>query len=158
MYKRQKLVNQTLEKLPEILRSKAESWEEYRNAYQIILRETGRSLDTASRYIGGLYVNRSAPNQQSGQLPYEPVPLNKQKEAMRVLSDQAFSVSAFPINKELLNLVQVERRDFDLYQEHEDPQVHKAILSIQNKILDQLLSPWVTYRICLLYTSPSPRD
>ena len=66
---------------------------------------------------------------------------------MRVLSDHAFSVSAFPINKELLNLVQVERRDFDLYQEHEDPQVHKAILSIQNKILDQLLSPWVTYRI-----------
>ena len=142
-----KLVNQTLNKLPEILRSKAESWEEYRNAYQIILRETGRSLDTASRYIGGLYVNRSTPNQQSGQLPYEPVPLNKQKEAMRVLSDHAFSVNAFPINKELLNLVQVERRGFDLYEEHEDPQVHKAILSIQNRILDQLLSPWVTYRI-----------
>ena len=142
-----KLVNDTISKLPSLLSGKASSWEEYRNAYKILLRETGRSLDTASRYIGGVYVNRSTPAQGSDQLPYEPVPALKQKEAMRVLADHAFSVNAFPINGELLNLLQIERRGFDLYGEHEDPQVHKAILNIQNKVFDQLLSPWVTYRI-----------
>lgn len=142
-----KLVNDTISKLPSLLSGKASSWEEYRNAYKILLRETGRSLDTVSRYIGGVYVNRSTPAQGSDQLPYEPVPALKQKEAMRVLADHAFSVNAFPINGELLNLLQIERRGFDLYGEHEDPQVHKAILNIQNKVFDQLLSPWVTYRI-----------
>ena len=142
-----KLVNDTISKLPSLLSGKASSWEEYRNAYKILLRETSRSLDTVSRYIGGVYVNRSTPAQGSDQLPYEPVPALKQKEAMRVLADHAFSVNAFPINGELLNLLQIERRGFDLYGEHEDPQVHKAILNIQNKVFDQLLSPWVTYRI-----------
>jgi len=142
-----KLVNDTISKLPSLLSGKASSWEEYRNAYKILLRETSRSLDTVSRYIGGVYVNRSTPAQESDQLPYEPVPALKQKEAMRVLADHAFSVNAFPINGELLNLLQIERRGFDLYGEHEDPQVHKAILNIQNKVFDQLLSPWVTYRI-----------
>jgi len=66
---------------------------------------------------------------------------------MQVLSKHAFSMNAFPINNELLNLVQIERRGFDLYGEHEDPQVHKAILNIQKGVLDQLLSPWVLYRI-----------
>ena len=141
------LVNDTVSKLPSILAGKASSWEEYRNAYKILLRESGRSLDTVSRYIGGVYVNRSTPAQKSDKLPYEPVPLSKQRQAMKVLTDHAFSVNAFPINSELLNLLQIERRGFDLYGEHEDPQVHKAILNIQNKVLDQLLSPWVTYRI-----------
>jgi hypothetical protein len=94
-----------------------------------------------------VYVNRSTPLQDNNQLPYQPVPLLKQKQAMKVLADHAFSVNAFPINSELLNLLQIERRGFDLYGEHEDPQVHKAILNIQSKIFDQLLSPWVTYRI-----------
>jgi len=141
------LVNDTIFNLPSTLSGKASSWEEYRNAYKILLRETGRSLDTVSRYIGGVYVNRSTPLQDNNQLPYQPVPLLKQKQAMKVLADHAFSVNAFPINSELLNLLQIERRGFDLYGEHEDPQVHKAILNIQSKIFDQLLSPWVTYRI-----------
>jgi hypothetical protein len=141
------LVNKTMSELPSKLSTKANSWEEYRNAYSILLRETGRSLDTVSRYIGGVYVNRSTPKQNFEQLPYEPVPVLKQKEAMRVLKEHAFSVNAFPVNKELLNLIQIERRGFDLYGEHEDPQIHKAILKIQIRILDQLLNPWVTYRV-----------
>ena len=141
------LVNKTMSELPSKLSTKANSWEEYRNAYSILLRETGRSLDTVSRYIGGVYVNRSTPKQNFEQLPYEPVPVLKQKEAMRVLEEHAFSVNAFPVNKELINLIQIERRGFDLYGEHEDPQIHKAILKIQIRILDQLLNPWVTYRV-----------
>ena len=141
------LVNDTLLKLPNILANKANSWEEYRNAHKILLRETKRSLDTVSRYIGGVYVNRSTPSQKSNQLPYVPVPIEKQRKAMQVLSKHAFSMNAFPVNNELLNLVQIERRGFDLYGEHEDPQVHKAILNIQKGVLDQLLSPWVLYRI-----------
>ena len=44
-------------------------------------------------------------------------------------------------------MVQVERRMFDLYDEHEDPQMHKTVLGIQNRVLDHILSPWTLYRI-----------
>jgi hypothetical protein len=67
--------------------------------------------------------------------------------AMQILADNAFSMNAFPLNNELLNIVQIERRGFDLYGEHEDPQIHKAILNIQKGVLDQVLSPWVLYRV-----------
>ena len=66
------LVNKTMEDLPNILENKANSWEEYRNAYEILTREVGRSLETISRYIGGVYVNRSTPSQESKLTPYEP--------------------------------------------------------------------------------------
>ena len=141
------LVNETMFDLPSRLDGKAASWEEYRNALQILLRETARSLNTVSRYIGGVYVNRSTPSQDFDDLPYQPVETEKQRMAMQVLADNAFSMNAFPLNNELLNIVQIERRGFDLYGEHEDPQIHKAILNIQKGVLDQVLSPWVLYRV-----------
>ena len=66
---------------------------------------------------------------------------------MSVLSKYAFSSEAFPINSELLSKVQLERRMFDLRGEHEDPQMHKIILSIQNKVLDHILNAWTLTRI-----------
>ena len=141
------LVNETMSDLPSRLDGKAASWEEYRNALVILLRETARSLNTISRYIGGVYVNRSTPSQDFDDLPYQPVETEKQRMAMQILADNAFSMNAFPLNNELLNIVQIERRGFDLYGEHEDPQIHKAILNIQKRVLDQVLSPWVLYRV-----------
>ena len=46
--------------------------------------------------------------------PYEPVPYETQKRAMDVLSKKAFSPNAFKINNNLLNIVQIERRSWDL--------------------------------------------
>ena len=36
---------------------------------------------------------------------------------------------------------------FDLRGEHEDPQMHKIILGIQNKVLDHILNAWTLSRI-----------
>ena len=66
---------------------------------------------------------------------------------MQVLNDHAFSPSAFPINEEILTLIQKERRGFDFYSEHEDPQVHRNILSIQTSVLAHLLNGWTLDRM-----------
>ena len=139
------LVNQTFNELPTKLEAK--SWEEFVNAYQTLIRESGRSLQTVSRYIGGVYVNRSTPEQDSELRPFEPVSEEVQKRAMQVLSDHAFSPSAFPINEEILTLVQKERRGFDFRSEHEDPQVHRNILSSQSSVLAHLLNGWTLDRM-----------
>jgi hypothetical protein len=139
------LVNQTFKELPTKLEAK--SWEEFVNAYQTLFRESGRSLQTVSRFVGGVYVNRSTPNQDSELRPFEPVSEEVQKRAMQVLNDHAFSPNAFPINEEILTLIQKERRGFDFRSEHEDPQVHRNILSIQTSVLDHLLNGWTLDRM-----------
>ncbi len=139
------LVNQTFKELPTKLEAK--SWEEFVNAYQTLFRESGRSLQTVSRFVGGVYVNRSTPDQDSELRPFEPVSEEVQKRAMQVLNDHAFSPNAFPINEEILTLIQKERRGFDFRSEHEDPQVHRNILSIQTSVLAHLLNGWTLDRM-----------
>ena len=141
------LVNHAQKELPNKFANKAESWEEYRNAHKIILREHQRALEVVSRYIGGVYVERSNPQDQNRKEPYTPTPSEEQRRAMSVLSQHAFSSEAFPINASLLSKVQLERRMFDLRGEHEDPQMHKTILGIQNKVLDHILNAWTLSRI-----------
>jgi len=141
------LVNHAQKELPDKFANKAESWEEYRNAHKIILREHQRALEVVSRYIGGVYVERSNPQDLNRKEPYTPTPSEEQRRAMSILSKHAFSSEAFPINASLLSKVQLERRMFDLRGEHEDPQMHKIILGIQNKVLDHILGAWTLARI-----------
>ena len=139
------LVNQTFKELP--IKLEAKSWEEFENAYQTLFRESSRSLQTISRYVGGVYVNRSTPDQNSDLKPFEPVSEEDQKRAMEVLNEHAFSPRSFPINEEVLKLIQKERRGFDFRGEHEDPQVHRKILGIQSSVLAHLLSGWTLDRM-----------
>ena len=141
------LVNHSQENIVSKLSKNADSFEEFRLAHRIFIREYSRSLEVISRHIGGVYVERYDPQNVSTKKPYMPAPSDEQRRAMDLLNKYAFSNEAFPINSELLQLVQVERRMFDLYGEHEDPQMHKLILSIQDRILDHILSPWTLYRI-----------
>ena len=141
------LVNHAQKELPNKLLSKAKSWEEYRNAHKILLREHQRALEVVSRYIGGVYVERSNPQDPDRKKPYSPTPSEEQRRAMAVLSEYAFSSKAFPINETLLSKVQLERRMFDLRGGHEDPQMHKTILGIQNTVLDHILNGWTLSRI-----------
>ena len=141
------LVNDTQAKLVPKLSGSIETFEEYRLAHAIFMREYSRSLEVISRHIGGVYIERYDPKNINENKPYTPAPSNEQRRAMKLLSEHAFSPEAFPINSDLLQLVQVERRMFDLSGEHEDPQMHKIILGIQNRVLDHILSPWTLYRI-----------
>ena len=142
-----KLINSTLIDLPKKFRTKANSWEEYRKAYMMLTTEKGRSLEIISRYIGGVYVNRGVPYQDSNLDPFQPVPLNTQKRAMQMLSKYAFAPKAFELSSDLANKLQLERRGFDFYGEHEDPQILRRILSIQSAILNHLLDGWMMYRL-----------
>ena len=141
------LVNNSQENIVSKLSTTAGTFEEYRLAHGIFMREYSRSLEVISRHIGGVYVERYDPKNINTKKPYTPAPSSEQRRAMEALNKYAFSSEAFPINPELLQVAQVERRMFDLYGEHEDPQMHKIILGIQNRVLDHILSPWTLYRI-----------
>ena len=109
------LVNYSQDNIVSKLSSTAKSFEEYRLAHRIFIREYSRSLEVISRHIGGVYIERFEPQNKSSKKPYMPTPSNEQRRAMEALNKYAFSVEAFPINPDLLQVVQVERRMFDLY-------------------------------------------
>ena len=141
------LINHTQKNIVPKLADTAETFEEYRLALSIFMREYSRQLEVISRHIGGVYVERYNPQNKTNKDPYSPAPSDEQRRAMQSLNKYAFSTEAFPVNPDLLKRVQVQRRMFDLYGEHEDPQIHKMILGIQNRVLDHVLSPWTLYRI-----------
>tara|TARA_B110000014_G_C20125996_1_gene599870 strand:+ start:2294 stop:4810 length:2517 start_codon:yes stop_codon:yes gene_type:complete len=141
------LINKTLSDLPEKFNKKATSWEQYRKAYMLLTTDIGRSLETASRYIGGVYVNRSFPDQDTDLEPFEPVPYKVQKKAMQMIAKHAFAPDAFTLDKNLASKLQLERRGFDFYGEHEDPQILRRILSIQTAVMNHLLDGWMMYRL-----------
>ena len=141
------LVKDAQENIVSKLSGNIETFEEFRLAHSIFMREHARSLEVISRHIGGVYVERFDPKNLSTKKPYSPTPSEEQRRAMKSLNKFAFAPEAFPINSELLEMVQVERRMFELYGEHEDPQMHKIILGIQNRVLDHVLSAWTLARI-----------
>tara|TARA_Y200000002_G_scaffold210386_1_gene173548 strand:- start:2172 stop:4667 length:2496 start_codon:yes stop_codon:yes gene_type:complete len=141
------LINYNQANVVSKLSGNVKTFEEYRLALSIFMREYSRSLEVVSRHIGGVYVERYDPKNLNDKMPYSPAPPEEQRRAMGILHKHAFSIEAFPVNPDLLMRAQVERRMFDLYGEHEDPQIHKTILSIQNRVLDHVLSPWTLYRI-----------
>ena len=73
------------------------------------------------------------------------------------VSEQRFPDSGFnrgvvfPANHdrthEMKSVITSTYNNWDLSGEYEDPQILKAILAIQDKLLDHILNPWVLYRI-----------
>jgi hypothetical protein len=131
--------------LPDLIERAAEEGESYeavRQAYLLATAQTAQAASVVSRYIGGVYVNRGAVGQESAaDHPYEPVPLEVQKQAMAALSDGIFSPDAFEAPEELLASLQPKRRDFDFFFNPEDPFLHARALSIQSLALDHLTHP-----------------
>ena len=126
---------------------KGDSFQELLYAYYSLMREQTRSASTVSRYIGGIYIDRSVVGQKGSNKPYEPVPLKDQKRAMQILNDHVFSPEAFDMPNELYNYIAKQRRGFNFFAQNEDPKIHDRILSIQTSVLTHLLHKNTLQRI-----------
>ena len=124
-----------------------ESYHALRNAYLILTGTQGRALTIISKQIGGIYMDRSFPEQKSITKPFTPVPYADQKNAMKTIINLAFSTSAFIIPGDLTNYLQMQRRGFTLGQGPQDPQVLERTLNLQKGVLDHLLNGEVLDRI-----------
>lgn len=124
-----------------------QSWQEMRQAYGILGSEMANALTSASRYIGGVYVERGFIGQKGAKQPFTPVPLADQKRAMSLLAKQCFSPNAFNIQADLASYLQEQRRGFNFFANGEDPKFHSRALNIQRSILEHLMSESVMQRL-----------
>ncbi len=142
------LVDEVLSKILEKLSRPGETWANMRNAYTVLTNEQLRQARIVSRYIGGVYVDRSVLEENGdASRPYQPVPENRQRQAMQVLSRHIFSEDAFRVSGDLISHLAMQRRGFAHMSVTEDPKIHARALKIQKDVLDQLLHPVVLRRV-----------
>ncbi|WP_020399400.1 zinc-dependent metalloprotease [Kordiimonas gwangyangensis] len=144
---RLKLEQEALGKLRQKFAANGDSYQELRNAYLILTADMAWQGRVASRYIGGIYVDRAVQGQGGAKAPYRPVPEDKQRQAMKLLRDYIFAPDAFAADASLLQSLAIQRRGFFHFAGTEDPKVHGRAAAIQADILNHLLHPVTMMRI-----------
>jgi hypothetical protein len=154
------LMQRTLNKMATWEPEAGDSYQQVVDGASLIIRLWGISAGVMSRWVGGVYVDRSVVGQEGGSEPLTPVERDQQKRAMAMLAEHLFSPSAFDVEGALWQQTAPERRGFDHYGYTEDPKVHEAVLAGQKRVLDHLLHPVVLKRVVdtALYGNEYPLD
>ncbi len=120
-----------------------ESYSDVRERFGAVLSNYFQQIYYSSKYIGGQSFYRVYASKDQTRLPFEPVPVEKQRQALEVLGDYIFAEDAFNFSPELLNKLapsrwrhwgsnpQIGRLDYP---------IHDLILYMQNMVLSDLLS------------------
>ncbi len=123
------------------------SYHELRSNYVVLTSEWAVQAGVISRYIGGVYVDRSFANQATPNKPLSAVPYETQKSAMKALSDLVFAPNALEPPADLAAYLQQQRRGYNFFGSSEDPKLHNRSLNIQNSVLMHILHPNTLQRI-----------
>lgn len=143
-----KLVNNLMGKLVQKYSKPGQSYAELRSRYGVLNGQRNSMINAVSRYIGGVYIDRSFPEQNSGNKPYTPTPLATQKKAMEVLSKYVFAPNAFDADAQVYPYLQLQRRGFNQPNNGEDFKVTNSILGLQvGGALAHILNPATLQRI-----------
>ena len=124
-----------------------ESYMQLRQAYYILSGQSATAAGVISRFIGGVYVDRTKPGQNGETMPYTPVSLEDQKRAMNALKKYVFAPDAFKAPADLYNYLAQQRRGYNFFGGPEDPKIHEQVLSYQTRVLAHITHPNTLKRI-----------
>lgn len=145
---RLKIVNATMPKIIKKYTKNGQSYAELRARYGLLNNQRFSMISAVSRYIGGIYIDRSFPEQNSGNKPFTPVPVATQKRAMDILNKYVFAPDAFSADAVVYPYLQTQRRGFNQQGNGEDFRVTGQITAIQvQSSLAHVLHPATMQRI-----------
>jgi Met-zincin/Domain of unknown function (DUF5117) len=142
-----RLINNLMVKLKDKYVKPGQSYSELTTKYSLLINQRFSMAAALSRYIGGIYIDRSFPEQNSGNKPFMPVPAEYQKKALAVLNSYVFSPAAFANDAYLYPYLQRQRRGFNFFGVTENPKPQNMVLSFQSYMLAYLLHPVTLQRI-----------
>jgi hypothetical protein len=120
-----------------------ESYSELSELFDTVFWHYIQNTYFITKYIGGQSFYRNHAGDPNGRLPFESVPVAKQREALSALQKYVFAADAFHFSPQLLNKLAPSRwRDWatDLKVDRLDYPIHESILFFQNRVLGDLLS------------------
>jgi hypothetical protein len=141
------LVNNLMGKMKERFAQPGQSYQNLVSKYYTLAYQRYAMATALSRYIGGIYVDRSYVGQATDKQPYTPVPADYQKKALQTLGTYLFSPDAFAADAYLYPYLQRQRRGFNFFGAPEDPKPERMVASLQNNVLSYLLFPATMQRI-----------
>lgn len=143
-----KLVNVVMGKLVQKYSKPGQSYAELRSRYGSLNGQRNSMINAVSRYIGGVYIDRSFPEQHSSSKPYTPTPVATQKRALDVLNKYVFAPGAFDADAAVYPYLQLQRRGFNQPGNGEDYKITGNILGLQaSGALAHILHPATLQRI-----------
>ncbi|MHC4976601.1 MAG: zinc-dependent metalloprotease [Planctomycetota bacterium] len=126
-----------------------DSWGKVRAAYQSVLFQQFRNVQTASNWLGGTFTYRDRVG-TTDRDPLEPVSADEQRRALQLLIDQAFVDEAFGLDPELLTKMTNDRwvdRGRAAFLTDETYNIHDTILGIQNVAMMFVMNPTTLRRV-----------
>ena len=141
-----KIVNNLMGKLVTKYSKTGKSYAELRTRYGSLLGQRRNMIAAVSRYIGGIYIDRSFPEQKSSEKPYTPAPFAIQKKAMASLGKYVFAPDAFASDAKVFPYLQIQRRGFNQGR-GEDYKATASLNALSTTALDQILHPATLQRI-----------
>lgn len=144
---RMRLVNELFDDILDKFQISGNTYEDLRRAFFNLNSQYASAASTISKFIGGVYVERSVIGQKGSNKPYTPVNYKDQKRAFKALDKYIFSSDNYKIPSEIINYLARQRRGFEFYSGPEDPKIHDLILSNQARILSQLMAPNTLQRL-----------
>ena len=144
---RMRLVNELFDDILDKFQISGNTYEDLRRAFFNLNSQYAGAASAISKFIGGVYVERSVIGQKGSKKPYTPVNYKDQKRAFKALDKYIFSSDNYKIPSEIINYLARQRRGFEFYSGPEDPKIHDLILSNQARILSQLMAPNTLQRL-----------
>ena len=144
---RLKIIDDKINELPEIFDEPGSTYTELKATFDSLLRDKGRFAESIAIQIGGVYSNRLVVGQEAGMTPFEVVPYEEQKRAMKALNEHLFANDAFVFNPDILKILQSEKRAASYGNSDDDPKVHDRVLRMQLSSLSFILHPRVMKRL-----------
>jgi len=142
-----KLVNSIMPKLVAKYSKPGESYQELRSRYGTLNGQRITMATAVSRFVGGVYVDRSTPDQKSTSKPYTPVAAATQKKAIEVLGKYVFAPNAYDADQQVYPYLQAQRRGYNFFGRPEDYKITANTNGIAATALAGILNPVTMQRV-----------
>lgn len=135
-------VEQNLDNLAERVVAEGEGWQRARIAFGHLLGELSSATYLTVQYIGSEYAYRDHRGDPNARLPFEPIPAEKQREALAMIKEKILAVDSLTFPPDLLNRLAPEQfRHWGQNAGKREPvRVMDQILAIQRIALSHLLN------------------
>jgi hypothetical protein len=124
-------------------------WHLLRQAYEQLLGEQLGAVRVASRYLGGVEINRDRKGTPDGRDPLVPTSVEQQRAALAFIVENAFSDQAFDLRPEVLSKLSTDKHRHWGSRPNPDEtfSIHDRIAQLQSFALLMTLNPGTLGRV-----------